>query len=167
MANEEVSRRTILQTTGGLTAVSALGGLSGCSTVSEAITGSGGKAAVSTVPGNSQFVLKTSVTALLADSALKEGINEELASMREEMQSEDLPENVTAALDTMEGEVGLDPRSVSKTVFSGTLDESSEGQEDAAYTLWSEWSESEFLTAIEEEGTSYTEETYGDKTVYR
>ena len=167
MANEEVSRRTILQTAGSLTAVSALGGLSGCSTVSEAITGSGGKAAVSTVPENSQFVLETSVTALLADSALKEGINEELTSMREEMQSEDLPENVTAALDTMEEEVGLDPRSVSKTVFSGTLDESSEGQEDAAYTLWSEWSESEFLTAIKEEGTSYTEETYGDKTVYR
>jgi len=167
MADKKVSRRAVLQTAGGLTAVSALGSLSGCSTVSEAITGSSGKAAISTVPEDSQFVLETDITALLGDSALKKGINEELASMREEMQSEDLPEDVTAALDKMEEEIGLDPRSVSQTVLSGTLDESSDGQEDAAYTLWSEWSESEFITAIEEEGTSYTEETYSGKTVYR
>ena len=146
--------------------VGSIGGLSGCSQLSSSIGGTGGSTdSIETVPAGSQYVLEVDFTVLYDDEALREGINEELKSVRDEMQSDEVPESVTAALDQVETEAALDPRSMSRAILSGTYEDDAE-YDQAAYTFWTEWSEEDLLATIEEEGPSYTEESYGDTTVY-
>lgn len=166
MTERSVSRRSVLRTAGGLATVGALGSLSGCSQVQDSLgVGGGGPSSIDTVPEDSQYVLEVDFTAIYEDEALREGVNEELTTVREEMQSDELPEDVTDALDQIEDEAGLDPRSMSQAILSGTYDSDSE-YDQAAYTFWSEWSEDDLLETVEEEGGSYEEDEYGGKTVY-
>ena len=165
MNERSVSRRDVLRTTGGLASLGIVSGLSGCSGITGALGGNGGTNAVETVRADSQYVLEVDFTAMYEDDALRDGINEELSSVREEMGSEEIPEDVTGALDRIEEEAELDPESMSEAILSGTY-EGDAGEDQAAYTFWTEWSEEDLLDVIEEEGASYTEESYGDTTVY-
>jgi len=165
MTERSVSRRDVLRTASGLAAVGSLGSFAGCSEVTESLGGGGSKPSIETVPENSQYVVETDFTVIYEDDGLREGVNEELSEVRSEMQSQNVPENVTAALDQIETEAGLDPRSMSKAILSGTYEDGSDTDQ-VAYTLWSEWTEEDLLATIEDEGGSYTEDSYGDTTLY-
>lgn len=157
------SRRDVLRAAGGLATVGAIGSLSGCSQVTDAI--SGGKAPIETVPQDAQYVFEADFVALFEDDSLQDGINDELSSIRDEVGGEEIPQSVEDALDMIEDEANLDPRALTKSIFSGLYEESDTDQ--AAFTFWSEWTTDDLLEALEEEGAQYEEDSYGDKTTYR
>jgi|GEM_PF-1167728 len=166
MSDDSVTRRGLLRTTGGLAAAGLVGGLSGCSQVSNTIQGgSGSSDTIQAVPEDSEYIFEVDFAAIYEDQALRDGINEQIEQARDEIESEGIPESVTAALDQIEDESGLDPRLLSKSILSGAYDAATE-YDQAAYTLWTEWTEDDILDAIEEANGSYSEDDHEDKTLY-
>jgi len=165
MRERSISRREALRTAGGLASAGLVGGLSGCSQVTDAISGTSGSSdTIQAVPAESQYVFEIDFAALYGDQALRDGIDEQIETARDEIEADGVPESVTAALDRIEDESGLDPRSLSRTIASGTYEDDEYDQ--TATTFWSEWSEGDILDAVEETNGDYSEDEYGDATLY-
>ncbi|MFC7134999.1 MULTISPECIES: hypothetical protein [Salinibaculum] len=159
MHDDTTSRRSVLKAGAAVASLATVGSLSGCSSI-PFVGGGGGSAnadqRIDKVPAGSTFVLHVSVSAMLTDSTVQERVN---GLIDEQATQSTGPQNITAALDQVEAESGLDPRDVTEMLAFGDAEGSTAGT-----ILWTEWEESAVTSAMSD--TEYSEESYGDKTVY-
>lgn len=143
MGGTRTRRREFLRMTAALLGVGAIGSLSGCRARSEP-SGAGpevGRAGL--VPASAVSVSHVNVRRVLADGALREGINEQLEAYR--APSEDLraPATVGAWLDRIDRGTGLDPRGLDEILSVLTGDPIGWG-----IVLWANWSTETALTRL-------------------
>jgi archaellin len=149
-----VDRRSVLKATA-LLGLGATGTLAGCSGGPSG-SSAGGDGRVDSVPGGVAGVGYANVEAILGDSALRSGINDQLQSLGVVAAP---PEGSTVedTLDRIERATGLDLRQLQEVVGFYRSD-----VEAGAAVVWSEWSES----TITDQLSDYTETTYGGRTLY-
>jgi FlaG/FlaF family flagellin (archaellin) len=153
MSDSSPSRRALLRTCGTLGGLAAAGSLTGCTGVLDSDAGS---TKLDSVPSGATTVAYADVAGFLGDDDVRSNLNDRLSGMELEVGS------VADGLDRIESQVGLDPRGLTELLTFG------EAGRDASFgaIVWTDWSESDVLAAAEENGTGFTESTYGGTTVY-
>lgn len=151
------------------TALAGAAAISGCSSVP--LMGDGGSA-LSRVPEDAAFVATANVEALLADDGVEELANTYF-SLRAESEYYEGPEDLEGALDEYEDDLGLDPRAVTTIVsfgeYGGEQSYGVAGALDQSYAgmiVESDWTTDDVEDAISDQGMEYTEDEYGDTTVF-
>jgi len=163
--SNELTRRDLLRTGAGVSAVAALGGLAGCS----ALTGDGGgsESGVRGLPADAGAAAVIDAEAVRTDDATAALVNAFL-DVQAEREYYDGPENYEAVLEEFENETGLDPEGASTlTPFFGWGGEYSPvDSEFAAARFEADWPTEDVVASLEENGGSYSDESYADGTLY-
>lgn len=164
--SNDLTRRDVLRTGAGVSAVAALGGLAGCS----GLTGGGGgesEGGVQGLPEDAGAAAVIDAEAVRTDDATAALVNAFL-DVQAEREYYDGPENYEAVLDEFENETGLDPEGASTlTPFFGWGGEYSPVDgEFAAARFEADWSAEDVVDSLEENGGSYSDEAYADGTLY-
>ena len=171
MVSREQSRRSVLKTGATLASLGVVGSLSGCSdlmggdsTTTEDGSGDGGAAA--DIPARSNVVMSMSFDALLEDDAIRSAVNSGLSNGAPEDSM--VPTSVSEAFQMAEEQAGVDPRNLNEVVLFGeSSDEDGEESEYVGWLAYTDWSQSELQTLIEEESEGdITTEEYEGTTVY-
>ena len=151
-------RRTVLKVGGMLGVSGALAGcVEGINPLSEDESGPETTNRSGVVPDFAQGIAHGNLEALLADSALRDGLNQQIQTLDEQTDGYSGPMSVDSFLDQMEDNAGVDPRKIHEVVgFWGS------DAETGAAVLWTDWSES----ALTNQMSSYSEETYHGTTLY-
>jgi hypothetical protein len=153
MAGPRTRRRELLGKAAALLGVGAVGSLSGCAQSEPSGTGPEvGRAGV--VPDSAVSVSHVNVRRVLADSALREGINEQLATYSGPSGDSRAPATVGAWLDRVDAGTGLDPRGLDEVLSFFTDDPVG-----WATVLWADWSPETALTQLGA-GSPGAERTY-------
>jgi hypothetical protein len=181
MGSRELSRRNVLKTGATLASVGVVGSLSGCSGLldSDSTETEGGKSAsgaAAYIPARANVAMGMSFDALLNDDAIRGAVNSALE--RQATEDSMLPSSVEDALDMVEEkaeemfeeDVDGNPRNLNKVVLFGeSTDDSGEDSDYVGWLTYTDWSQDELQTLIEEESEGeVTTEEYGDRdtTVY-
>lgn len=162
MTNSEQSRRHVLKALAGAGAAGVTTALAGCSTVENALGGSGGD--VSTVPEDAESVVTVDVAAVIDDEAVQR-VTDAYLELRAQAEWYEGPEDYEALLEEFEDETGLD--ATQATALTGFSEYSEYGLYSGyGGTIFTgQWDESEVVDAYEDGGTA-DEREYEGATVY-
>ncbi len=157
-ANRGFDRRTVLKAGGMLGVGGALAGcVDGVNPLSEDDNDPAATDRTGVVPAFAQGVGYGNVDALLADTSLRDGINQQIRTLDEQVDSYRGPMTVEEFLDQMQESAGVDPRKIHEILgFWGS------GANSGAVVLWTDWPES----ALTGQMSDYSEETYQGTTLY-
>lgn len=153
----DTTRRTVLKGASALLGLAATGSLAGCQEPFEGPIGGEDGDPTTDVPQGVDYVVHVDAAAILADEAVRDGID---ATLAEQVESEDAPQSTEEALDQIGYEVGIDVRGLSELLVFGSRGEG------PGVIMWTDWSTEELVDTIEQEGTTLETETYADRTVY-
>ncbi|WP_336038125.1 hypothetical protein [Halobacterium yunchengense] len=129
-------------------------------------SGSGDGAATERVPADASMVGYVDAAGMLEDDSLRDLAN---AAFEAQGQSEFYsgPTSVEEWLTQVEDESGLDPSNVESMTFYGTEGESvPTNAQQAGAVIETSFTEDEIVSAMEESGTEFAEESHQDTTVY-
>lgn len=165
--SNDLTRRDVLRTGAGVSAVAALGGLAGCSDFTGGGGGGGSESGVQGIPADAGAAAVIDAEAVRTDDATAALVNTFL-DVQAEREYYDGPENYEAVLDEFENDTGLAPDGVSTlTPFLGWGGEYSPVDgEFAAARFEADWSTDDVVASLEENGGSYSDEAYADGTLY-
>lgn len=162
----EHSRRRVLKL-GGLASLSALAGCSGI--VGDDSDDGGPVATFDAVPAAADLIATVDVSRLLDDEQARERIE---TSMNDSGSFGMGPASVADALDSIETELGLDPRELSEMLVFGRGIEKGmqevEGDGDPVFAaiVDAEWAESDVQTALEENGEGVEQDSHSGQPLY-
>ena len=171
MGSRELSRRNVLKTGATLASVGVVGSLSGCSGLlgSDSTETEGGESAsgpAADIPARANVAMSMSFDALLNDDAIRGAVNSALE--RQATEDSMLPSSVDEAFDMAEQQAGVDPEKLNEVVLFGeSTDDSGEDSDYVGWLTYTDWSQEQLQTLIEEESEGdMTTEGYNGTTVY-
>jgi flagellin FlaB len=170
-SDPSTNRRTLLRSTAALLGAATTGGMAGClgGSSSDAdggpLLGGGDSGRAEYVPTSASGIGHVDVDALLSDSQLRAGINSTASTVAGQTAGLDGPTTVEGWLDRIEADAGYDPRKLNEVLGFYTTSADLDA-EDGATVAWTDWSNSTVRGALEDGGSSFTEESYRGKTLY-
>lgn len=161
------SRRDVLRAGAGLLATATVTSAAGCTQLGGLTGGGGASAQVDRAPGESSSVSYVDVQSILDDEATKRLVNAYLG-VASNSEYNDWPADYEAALERVREEASLDPTKLQRLVVFTDFEATVRGEGEPFFGTFvdADWTESEVVDALEENGESYTEEEYAGKTVY-
>lgn len=147
--------------------VSALLVTAGCLGAVENLGADGSSAGpqLDSVPASAEYVAYVDAAGMASDESLRSIANAAMDARSEF--DDDAPTDVDGMFEQAENDSGLDPSKVeSMTAFGTTPESQMEGEGSAAVVLSTSYTEDDLVAAMEDQGTEFTEETYGDTTLY-
>lgn len=150
-----------------LTALLATAGCAGGVLDSNGNGSASSGAQLDSVPANAEFVGYADLDGMVNDDNLRTLMNTALETQSEESEYYDGPTSVEEMLDEAESTSGLSPSNFHDVTFFGSSGEDvATNAQQSGMIVTTDVSEDELVSAIEEEGTDISEETYGDSTIY-
>lgn len=129
--------------------------------------GVGDAAKLDSVPDDAEMVAYVDVDGLSGDQSLRSIANTALEVQAEQSEYSTGPTSISGMRSEFENQSGLSPTKFDDVTFFGTTPESGAPNSDSGgMIVTSEFSEDEFVTALEEGDNDLTEETYKDTTLY-
>lgn len=117
------------------------------------------------VPASAEYVAYVDAAGMASDESLRSIANAALDARTE--YDDDAPADVDAVFEAAENDSGLDPTKVEAVTAFGTTPENPMTDEaSAAMVLATSYSEADLVAAMENQGAEFSEETYGDATLY-
>lgn len=163
MTGREISRRTVLRTSGALAGAGLLGTVAGCQSMDSLSSlggGSGGRA--DSIPEDATVVFSADVAAIYEDEELLDAIDDLLGDVAAELGTAEV-DSVEESTAAFESSLGLDPEALSEVVAFGEAESDSEY---SAVLCWADWDEDDVVDAVEDQGADVEEDSHEGRPIY-
>lgn len=148
-------------------ALSAMLVTAGCTGIIGDDSSSAGDAQLDKVPDDATMVGYVDAAGMVEDDSLRELANTAFEAQDQNSEFYSGPTSVEEWLDQIEDESGLDATNVQDATFFGTAGETvPTNAEQAGMILRTDFTEDEIVSAMEDSGTEFSEESYQDTTLY-